>query len=62
MGQSTDGILAYGYDLGGGDSEWKLADTPETAALADEGYWDPGTAETVLLAAFREPLRYGDDT
>ena len=50
MGQSTDGILAYGYDLGG-DSEWRLADTPATAALAEEGYWDTETAETALLAA-----------
>ena len=26
MSTSTDGILAYGYDLGGGDGEFNLVD------------------------------------
>jgi hypothetical protein len=29
MGVSTDGLLMYGYDLGGGDGEWKLHDIEE---------------------------------
>lgn len=35
MGVSSDGILAYGYDLGGEDSGWQVADTDEY------GEWDP---------------------
>lgn len=29
MGVSTDGILAYGYDLGGGEDEWHIAEVAE---------------------------------
>ena len=37
MGQRTDAILAYGYDLGGSD-EWKVRETDEWGGLI------PGTA------------------
>lgn len=33
MGTSTDGILAYGYDLGGSEGEWKVRETGEYGAL-----------------------------
>lgn len=29
MGQSTNAVLAYGYDLAGGDDEWKIAEVGE---------------------------------
>jgi hypothetical protein len=29
MGQSTNGILLYGYDLAGGDAEWKVREVGE---------------------------------
>lgn len=35
MGTSTDGILAYGYDLGGKDHGWKVAEVDEY------GQWEP---------------------
>lgn len=35
MGQSTDGILIYGYDLGGGGGEWQIVEA------AEHGYWKP---------------------
>jgi hypothetical protein len=33
MGHSTDGILAYGYDLGGEDEGWKIKETGEYGEL-----------------------------
>lgn len=39
MGQATDAILAYGYDLGGADSEWKLAGLSKYGELTAD-WWD----------------------
>lgn len=53
MGQSTNGILVYGYNLGGSDG-FKVREAGEYGALPDE--WDPGDegfskeAERRLLA------------
>ena len=44
MGQSTDGILAYGYDLGGED-EWKVREAGEYGELAVDWLPDPETEE-----------------
>lgn len=33
MGTSTDGILAYGYDLGGGDGDWNVREADEYGEL-----------------------------
>ncbi|SOE25676.1 hypothetical protein [Streptomyces sp. OK228] len=33
MGQSTNGILVYGYDLAGGDAEWKVREVGEYGEL-----------------------------
>lgn len=33
MGISTDAILAYGYDLGGGEEGWKVKETGEYGSL-----------------------------
>ena len=55
MGTSTDGILAYGYNLGGDDSGWEVAEADEHGGL--ELDWladDPGfttAAMDKLLAA-----------
>lgn len=35
MGQSTNGVLAYGYDLGGGDGDWKIEE------VGEYGEWEP---------------------
>lgn len=35
MGVSTNGVLAYGYDLGGGEAEWKIQ------GLGDYEEWKP---------------------
>lgn len=62
MGVSTNGILAYGYDLGGED-EWKVREADEYGGLiphtggwapdpeTEEGYDLIGLAERHLLAA-----------
>src|SRR5579859_7065510 len=62
MGRSTDAILAYGYDLGSADDEWKVREVGEYGELAvpwhDErcSHWDDlsafaAEAEDELLAA-----------
>ncbi|MFB7776893.1 hypothetical protein [Streptomyces bauhiniae] len=59
MGQSTDAILAYGYNLGGGDIGWLLQDLGEYDSLPALDWYDPddensegfqSAAETRLLA------------
>lgn len=35
MGVSTNGVLAYGYDLGGGEAEWKIE------GLGEYEPWEP---------------------
>lgn len=36
MGQSTNAILAYGYDLGGDEEGWKIREAGEYGELPDE--------------------------
>lgn len=55
MGQSTNGILVYGYDLGSDASEWKVREADEYGGLTldwygedDDDFW--GAAEKRLLA------------
>jgi hypothetical protein len=33
MGQSTNAVLAYGYDLGGDEGEWKIRETDEYGGI-----------------------------
>lgn len=40
MGQSTNGILAYGYDLGGSEG-WKLEGLGEYGELPELAWFDP---------------------
>lgn len=56
MSTSTNGILAYGYDLAGGDAEWKVREVGEYGELElgwldeeDDDFWT--VAEKRLLAA-----------
>lgn len=56
MGHSTDGILAYGYDLGGTDAGWKIAEAEEVygwlpawAGIAESDL--AATADRLLLAS-----------
>ena len=55
MGQSTNGILAYGYNLGGDEGGWKIAEADEYGDW--EPHWpdaddDPeGAVERFLLAS-----------
>ena len=68
MGQSTNAVLAYGYDLGSGE-EWKIAEVGEYGDLAvdwfDEDHEDGflGQAERRLLNAsgFTETYEDGKD-
>lgn len=62
MGQSTNGIIAYGYDLGG-DEGWKLQGLGEYGELPDLPWYNPeneddegfqSAAETRLLAEIAE--------
>lgn len=58
MGRSTNGMLVYGFDLGGSDDEWKIREVDEYGGLElpwlnsededDDGF--QGTAEKMLLA------------
>jgi hypothetical protein len=41
MGMSTKAILAYGYDLGGDSSEWKVEGAGEYGELPDLDWYDP---------------------
>ncbi len=38
MGRSSDAILAYGYDLGGGDEEWKIHQTDEYGSIRPDQF------------------------
>ena len=40
MGVSTDGIVAYGYNLGGVDEGWKVREAGEYGDL-ELDWWDP---------------------
>lgn len=42
MGTSTDGILAYGYDLGGDEEGWKVRETGEYGDLKLDWLADAG--------------------
>ena len=44
MGQSTNGILAYGYDLGG-EEGWKLQGLGEYDELPALDWYDPDNEE-----------------
>lgn len=41
MGQSTDGILAYGFDLGGGDGAWKVKEYDKDEWQLKADWYDP---------------------
>lgn len=49
MGQSTNGILAYGYNLGGGDGEWQVAEADEYGGLTVD-WLDPESEDGVETA------------
>lgn len=56
MGQSTNGVLLYGYDLAGGESEWAVREVGEYGELKldwldDDGDGFQEQAEERLLAA-----------
>lgn len=55
MGVSTDGILAYGYNLGGADAGWEIQQADEDGEWTPVWASDPddliGDVEKVLLAA-----------
>jgi hypothetical protein len=38
MGRATDALLAYGYDLGGPDNEWKVQETDRWGGLTVPWY------------------------
>ncbi|MGW2010910.1 hypothetical protein [Streptomyces nigrescens] len=71
MGQSTDGILAYGYDLGGDDG-WKIREAGEYGELpafdwydeeAEDGDFQEAAEKRLLaeVAGFAEEWSSGND-
>ncbi|MFF8100157.1 hypothetical protein ACF07S_10335 [Streptomyces sp. NPDC016640] len=44
MGQSTNGMLVYGYDLGG-EEEWKIREAGEYGELPPLDWFDPDNEE-----------------
>ncbi|MFD5491597.1 hypothetical protein ACFWH4_01315 [Streptomyces sp. NPDC127091] len=44
MGQSTNGMLAYGYDLGG-EEEWKIREAGEYGELPELDWYDPSNED-----------------
>jgi hypothetical protein len=63
MGTSTDGILAYGIDLGAPDDGWKVEGIPED--VEDEEGYDDGITEYVnskllIASGFTEPRPQDD--
>ncbi len=53
MGQSTNAVLAYGYDLGGDESEWKIEEAGEYGAWEPDWHHDE---ETDLISAAEQRL------
>lgn len=57
MGTSTDGILAYGYNLGGDDSGWEVAEADEYGGLTldwlaeDDDDFETAAMNRLLAAA-----------
>lgn len=41
MGMSAYGIVAYGYDLGGDESRWRVREAGEYGELPDLDWYDP---------------------
>lgn len=58
MGTSTNGVLAYGYDLGGGEAEWKIEGLDEYEEWAPD-WFDRGedNSDDVVTAAEEHLLR-----
>lgn len=48
MGTSTNGILVYGFNLGGGDSEWEIAEAGEYGSWEPE--WHTGDDDVITAA------------
>ena len=58
MGQSTNAILAYGYDLGGGDDGWKIHQAGEYGELPELDWYDAENEEgDDLMSAGERRLR-----
>ena len=56
MSTSTDGILAYGYDLGGEESEWKVEGAGEYGELPPLGWYNPEADDADFMGAALETL------
>lgn len=50
MGQATDALLAYGYDLGGPSDEWHVRETG-SYGLLDVPWWDQEQDDPSFLEA-----------
>lgn len=56
MGQSTDAILAYGYDLGSNESGWKIREAGEYGELPALPWYGPQGDDDFQSAAERRLL------
>ncbi len=60
MGTSTDGILAYGYNLGGGDAEWNIKEVGEYGSIQvpwlseDDSFTDVAEKRILTSVGFTE--------
>lgn len=56
MSTSTDGILAYGYDLGGDDAGWKVEGLGEYDEWPSGGWYDPEVDDADFTEAVENTL------
>jgi hypothetical protein len=56
MGRSTNALLVYGYDLGGGDGDWQVQET-RSFGLLDVPWWDQEDDDPSFLEAAQSRLR-----
>lgn len=56
MSTSTDAILAYGYDLGGEASDWKICDTGEYGELPELPWYNPDDEDDDFQSAAERHL------
>ncbi|WP_030777225.1 hypothetical protein [Streptomyces sp. NRRL S-920] len=61
MSTSTNGILVYGYDLAGGDAEWKVREVGEYGELKldwlddeNDDFWTAAEKRLLAAAGFTE--------
>jgi hypothetical protein len=60
MGVETDGILAFGYDLGSEDEGWKVREVDEYGGLVGTAWHDPDDEDPDFEAKMADVLERAD--